>query len=119
MILALLVSACTTAVMTASFKTPEETFRTWKNAAERLDLETLVSCYAAATQPDLRREISANSSEGLKAMQRETQDTQFRIEKVVYEDHRAYLRVIRKRGAAEEVEIVNMIKEGMNWRLVP
>jgi hypothetical protein len=117
--LLIVLSACTQAPISMSFQTPEDTFKTWRQAAERLDLETLVTCYSQPMQSSFRKEISANSAEGLKAMQRETQETEFKIEKIVYEDKKAYLRVVRHRGTAAEIEILNMIKEGTDWKLIP
>jgi hypothetical protein len=102
-----------------SFATPEETFATWRQSVERLDLETLMACYASGAQPVVRKEISTTSKEGIKAMQTETKDTTFEIQKIVFEDNRAYLRVERKKAGTSEIEVVNMIKETDGWKLLP
>lgn len=110
---------CVKAPIVKSFQTPEQTFETWREAARRLDLETLLACYASGAQSQMRKEISSNSEEGLKSMQKEAEDTDFKVEKIVFEDKRAYLRVSRKRAKAEDIEVINMVKEGPDWKIIP
>ncbi len=112
-------AACTPAVITRSYKTPEETFETWRQAAERLDFETLIACYAASARPGVRKDIAATSEEGLRAMRDETRKTKFKIEKIVYEKDKAYLRTSRRIPGGDDIEVLVMIKEGQDWRLVP
>jgi len=102
-----------------SFGSPEETFASWKSSVERLDTDALISCYAQASRDGMRDEIRSTSQDGLKAMQRETKETKFEIEKVVYEGHRAFLRVQRSYKGARDIEVINMILENGGWRLVP
>ncbi len=101
------------------YSTPEETFRTWRQAAENLDLPLLVSCYADTAKAKLRDDLSKTSKEGLAAMQEEAKETKFEIEKIVYERHRAYLRVKRSLDGSDEIEVVTMVKEGPNWKIIP
>ncbi|MDB5036890.1 MAG: hypothetical protein JWQ35_418 [Bacteriovoracaceae bacterium] len=111
--------ACTPARILKSFKTPEETFETWRQAAVRLDFETLIACYASDARPSMRKDIEQTSTEGIQEMQREAKNTQFKIEKVVYQKDRAFLRALRKRKNAEDIEVLTMIKEGQEWKLLP
>ncbi len=84
-----------------------------------LNLENIVRSYSKDSQAGLRQEINETSPEGLKAMQKETAETQFEIQKVVFETNRAYLRVQRTRDKEVEIEIVNMVREGSDWKLLP
>lgn len=102
-----------------SFRTPEETFATWRSAVETLDYELLLQCYATPSVSALRSEIQATSQDGLKAMRDESRRTDYKIEKVVYEDKRAFVRVKRQLEKSEEIEILTMIQEGGNWKLLP
>jgi hypothetical protein len=88
-------------------------------AAESLQYEILISSYTSSSQEEIRRDISAKTEEGLKAMQKEAKDTDFSVEKIVYEDRMAYVRVRRKRGRATDIEVLRMIKEGDHWKLLP
>ncbi|MBN8555537.1 MAG: hypothetical protein J0L93_08845 [Deltaproteobacteria bacterium] len=110
---------CAAAPIFKSYQTPEDTFKTWRQAVERLDLQAVTECYAVGAQPGLRKEIVTTSKEGLEAMQRETRDTTFEIQKIIFEDRRAYLRVERKRKGTTEIEVVNMVKESNGWKLLP
>ena len=101
------------------YTSPEETFESWRQAAIQLDLEALVNSYAKDAQPGLRQEINSSTSEALKAMQRETRETEFAIEKIVYENNRAYLRVKRKINKSVEIEVLTMTKEESGWKLLP
>lgn len=102
-----------------SFGSPEETFETWREAVERLDLETIVLCYADSAKQAMRQDIRNTTKDGLKAMQEETRDTQFSIEKIVYEGPKAFLRVKRVLKGNEEIEVVNMTLENGAWKLIP
>jgi hypothetical protein len=113
------VSSCAPKKIVVSFKTPEETFQTWRAAAERLDYTTLLQCYAAEAVSEIRKEIETTSGEGLRSMQQETRKTDFKLEKVVYENDRAYVRVTRRIRDAEEIEILTMVQEGKDWKLIP
>lgn len=101
------------------YSTPEQTFETWRQAAVRLDLPTLLTCYASSQKSSIENELQALSEEGLKAMQKEADRTDFRIEKIIYEKDKAYLRTSRKIGKAEDIEVLVMIKEGLDWKLLP
>src|SRR5665213_3538853 len=94
--LCLFLISCTPAVIMNSFHSPEETFETWRESAERLGFETLISCYAIEARPNVRKDIEQTSEEGLKAMRDETRRTKFTIEKVVYDKDRAFLRTSRR-----------------------
>ena len=115
------IGACVTKMppMVKSFKTPEETFETWRQAAERLDLETLVACYASNAKAGVRKDIEKTSQEGLHSMQEETRKTKFKIEKIVYEKDRAYLRAQRSLKGDSDIEVLTMVKEGEEWKLLP
>lgn len=115
----LMLVGCAAKPPVISYATPEDTFKTWHAAVGRLDLVTVVASYAESAQPKLRKEIAATSLEGLKAMQMETKNTDFEIEKVVYEENHAFLRVLRKIRDESEVEVINMIKEPGGWKLLP
>lgn len=67
----------------------------------------------------MRREIEQTSEEGLRSMRDETRKTKFEIQKIVYEKDRAYLRTIRKLRNQEDLEVVVMLKEGREWKLLP
>jgi len=103
----------------ANYSDPYKTFETWRQAAEALEFEILIESYASSSQDKLRKEIASTSLEGIKEMQREARKTKFKVEKVVYEDNRAYVRILRKRGRSNEIEIIRMIKEGPDWKLLP
>lgn len=102
-----------------SYDTPEDTFLTWKAAARNMDMKALLDSYARSARPSLEQELARSSEEALKAMQKETRSTKFVIEKVVYEDSIAYLRVVRQKKSSREVEVLTMVKEGANWKLLP
>lgn len=112
-------TGCSLKSKAPAYGTPEETFKTWQNAAETLNLEVLLSCYVLDAQAELRKEFSESSSAQLKAMQAETRDTRFRVEKVLFDGPRAFLRVRRSRGSDVDVEVVNMVLERGAWKLLP
>jgi len=105
--------------MPPNYSTPGNTFETWRQAVEDLNFEVLISTYTNASQDNLRKEIARTSFEGLKAMQKETRRTRFAVEKIVYEDDHAFVRVSRRRGRRNEIEILRMIKEDGRWKLLP
>ena len=115
----MLISACAHPKFVPSYATPQDTFRTWKHAAARLDYNLLVSTYVHSAKDKLLNELSNETDQGLRAMQIEARDTNFSVEKVVYENRVAYLRVLRKRGRRAEIEVVRMIKERGSWKLLP
>ena len=115
----LVMLACAAKPIRISFRTPEETFHTWEQAAARLNLPLLISCYARDSRDEMRRDISGTSPQELRAMQKETRETQFKVEKVVYENNQAYVRVLRRRDKQEEIEILTMIRENNGWKIVP
>lgn len=101
------------------FGSPEETFETWREAAQRLELDTLIACYARGHQENMRKQIASSSLNELKSMQDETRNTEFSVDKVVFEGSRAFLRVERKRGKDREIEVLNMVRESDGWKLLP
>lgn len=102
-----------------TFGSPEETFQSWRGSVERLDLEGIISCYADAAKPSIRQEILGTSRDGLEAMRKESEDTIYRVEKIVYEGSKAYVRVKRIRGPHEEIEVISMVLENGTWKLLP
>jgi len=119
LILAVFLTACAAKKPVISFGSPEETFATWREAVERLDTEVLIQCYVESAKPAMRDEIKSSSREGLAAMQRETEQTKFLIEKIVYEGPKAYLRITRSLNGAQDIEVINMILEQGAWKIVP
>lgn len=117
--LGFIVSACAIHQPPKSYSTPENTFRTWKYAAEKMDIQTLLESYANSARPSVEEDLAKSSHEALAQMQKETKKTNFEIQKIVYENDLAYLRILRKKGRVAEVEVVTMIKEGNNWKLLP
>lgn len=115
----LLLGCATKAPAKFSFGSPEETFASWKNAVERLDTEALINCYAESARQGMRDEIKSTSRDGLRSMQKETLETKFEIQKVVYEAQKAFLRVSRSYRGTQEIEVLTMILENGGWRLVP
>lgn len=105
--------------MKPSYSTPQATFNTWKYAASVGDHLLLVETYAESSKDSFRKQLNSTSHEALVAMQEEASDTEFTIQKVVYEDRRAYVRVLRERDGQSDIEIINMIKEGDDWKLIP
>lgn len=103
----------------APYATPEATFNTWKRAARQLNLGVLAETVASGIRERYRRDMARQSSEGLKAMQTEARETDFKIEKVVYVGNHAHLRVLRNYQGNKEIEIINMVKEGKEWKLIP
>lgn len=101
------------------FSSPEKTFETWRYAVSELNFPLLLQCYAVSARPQIELDIKNNSDEGLKAMQREARETKFEIQKIVFEEKRAYLRVERIRNKVSEIEIVNMVKESGLWKIMP
>jgi len=112
-------SGCVASFHVASYDTPEKTFDTWRYAARNLDISTLLSTYAKSARPSIESDLAKSSKEALKSMQDEAKNTDFKIEKIVYEDNLAYLRVLRKVKNQNEVEVLTMIKEGDKWKLLP
>ncbi len=106
-------------VMKRDFSTPEAAFETWKGAATKLDLRLLVESYAQSARPSIEEELARTTQEALQAMRTETQRTQFFVEKVVFEENLAYMRIRRKMRNTESIEVITLIKEGSSWRLLP
>lgn len=114
--------SCAAKKWTPAYGSPEETFRTWKQAIIDENYDVLISCYIEAAQSDMRREIETSSPDGLRSMRDETKRTTFKIEKVVYQENKAFLRVSRTlRGHSDDpdIEVVNMLLEKGAWRLAP
>jgi len=102
-----------------SYETPEKTFRTWKQAASKLDMKSLLESYAVSARPSIEDELARSSKEALMAMQKEAKDTNFTIEKIVYENNMAYIRIRRDRSKMSEIEVLTMVKESGGWKLLP
>jgi len=102
-----------------SFGSPQETFESWRSSVVNLELENIVACYAEPAKSGMRDEIAGLSKDGLEEMSRETNDTEFKIEKIIYEGQRAFMRVKRKRSGEEEVEVLTMVLERGAWKLLP
>jgi hypothetical protein len=118
--ISILVSACAAKQAQAPrFDTPEHTFDTWKRSVIDLDLQTLIRTYIQASQLQMRRQIENESPESLKAMSDETKRTSFRIEKIIFEDKTAFVRVNRRMGQTSDIEVLTMILESDGWKLVP
>jgi hypothetical protein len=115
----MLISGCAHPKFVPSYATPKDTFKTWKHAAARLDYNLLVSTYIDSAKDKLLNELSTETEQGLRAMQVEAEDTSFSVEKVIFEDRVAYLRILRKRGRRSEVEVLRMVKENGGWKLLP
>jgi len=103
----------------AQYSTPQLTFETWVEAARRLDMQLLLSTYAASARPETEQEFNNSSPQQLKQMQDEAHDTQFTVEQVVFEGEKAFLRVKRKLKSREEIEVITMVREGQEWKLLP
>lgn len=114
-----LVGCASKNIVKRDFSTPEAAFETWKGAAKKLDLKLLIDSYALSARPSIESELARTTEEALQSMKKETQKTHFLIEKVVYEDNLAYLRIRRKLQKNESIEVVTMIKEGDSWKLLP
>lgn len=112
-------AACATRPFVVSYETPEKTFESWSYAARELDLNTILESYAASARPSIEDELRKSSQESLQAMQSEAVDTEFKIERIVYEDDIAYLRVRRNRDKLTEIEVITMVKENDQWKLLP
>jgi len=116
-------AACSSHNKIAGFKalysTPQQTFDTWAEAARRLDLPLLLSTYASSARQEAEQELNNSSSEQMKQMQDEAHDTKFSVEQVVFEGEKAFLRVKRKLKNREEIEVVTMVREGQEWKLLP
>lgn len=111
--------SCAARERPVSLDSPKETFETWRRAASRLDLDILLSTYSSASRPMIEDELARSSEDALRAMQREARRTDFEIERILFEDNIAYLRVRRRMGRADEVEVLTMIKEGQDWKIQP
>lgn len=116
---ALGLSGCAARKASVSYETPEKTFATWKRAAEDLDIPLLVDSYARSARPGIEEELKRLNSEALEAMKSETKKTNFKIEKIVYEDNLAYLRIRRQLNKSSEIEVLTMVKEDGRWKLLP
>ncbi len=102
-----------------TYGTPQETFDTWRAAVDRLDLETVIACYADSAKPGIRQEIQTSTKDGLEAMRNESKNTDFKVEKIIYEGSKAYLRVKRSLGPVEEIEVLSMTLENGGCKLLP
>lgn len=112
-------SACAVRETPVSLESPRETFETWRRAASKLDLDVLLSTYSSASRPMIEDELARSSEDALRAMQKEARRTNFSIERILFEDNIAYLRVRRRMGRADEVEVLTMVKEGQDWKIQP
>lgn len=120
LLLFVFLSACASkSVVRKDYSSPEATFNTWTYAARNLDLRVLLESYAQSARPAMEQELGKTTQEALEAMQKEARLTSFDIEKIVYEDNLAYLRVRRKLKKDEGIEILTMVKEGDAWKLLP
>jgi hypothetical protein len=117
--LVLFMGGCASKVPQTSLATPEKTFETWRQAASRLDMEALLSTYSSSSRPMIEDELARSTEDALRSMQKETKKTRFEIERVLFENNIAYLRVRRRVGRADEVEVLTMIKEGEDWKIQP
>lgn len=111
--------ACASKEVAVSYETPQDAFMTWKQAAARMDLETVLDSYVRSVRSQVQKELERTSSEAMRAMQREAKKTRFTIERVVYEDEKAYLRIRREMNGGESIEILTAVKERGEWKLIP
>lgn len=101
------------------FQTPIDTFETWRRAALEMNVPLMLSTYAAAGRQTVEGDILNASKDELSAMQAEAKQTEFKIEKLVYEGDRAFLRVKRIFRGKDEVEILTFVREGQDWKIIP
>jgi hypothetical protein len=103
----------------ARFSTPQETFETWVHSARTADLSLMALTHAPAARSAIEEEFRNYTPEQLEAMGREARKTEFKVEQIVYEGGRAFLRITRKLGKGAETEVITMIREGQEWRILP
>ncbi len=112
-------AAANKSVFVGKFSSPQETFETWKYAAQNLDISLLVSTYASSARSSMEDEFKNAAPQEMKQMQDEAKKTKFSIEKVVYEGDRAFLRVKREYKSRWEDEVLTMVREGQEWKILP
>jgi hypothetical protein len=118
----LALGACTTKKIESivvNFSTPQETFNTWIYAAKNSDISLLVQTHTSGSQSTVEAELRNFTPEQLQTMAAEARKTKFKVEQVVYEADKAFLRIIRILGKQADEEIVTMQREGQEWRIVP
>lgn len=103
----------------ARFSTPQETFETWIHSARTADLSLMALTHAPSARSAIEEEFRNYTPEQLEAMGREARKTEFKVEQIVYEGGRAFLRITRKLGRGVETEVLTMIREGQEWRILP
>ena len=93
--------------------------KTWKNAAAWGSIDEIVRCYSETFQPVMHQNLEAMTEEQITAMAKETRETRFRIQRIVFRGTMAHAKVIRRRGNGQEDDVVNFVKESGAWKLIP
>lgn len=112
-------SGCAQKLYVKNFESPEQTFETWRQAAVRLDLQTLIESYSQSARAKIEQDLASSTENALRQMKREAKETKFSLEKIVYEEDVAYLRVKRERNRMSEIEVLTMVNESGAWKLLP
>jgi sugar-specific transcriptional regulator TrmB len=115
----LLISCALKSPLVVDRSSPEKAFETWKQAILRMDTTVLIDSYVVEAREGIRRELSETTRDGIEAMRLETSRTKFEIEKIVYQQNKAFVRVRRDLAGDSEIELVTMIQEDGQWRLLP
>lgn len=101
------------------FHSPEAAFETWRHAAIEMDLNLLVRSYANSARPVIESDLRRTTQEELEKMSQEARRTKFSIERIVFEENLAYLRVRRELNRMQDIEVLTMVKEDNQWKLLP
>ncbi len=115
----LLISCALKSPLVVDRSSPEKAFETWRLAILHMDTTVLIDSYVVEAREGMRREISETTRDGIEAMRSETARTKFEIEKIVYQQNKAFVRVRRELEGDSEIELVTMIQEDGQWRLLP
>jgi len=118
-ILGLAVACAAKSPLVIDRSTPEKAFETWKNAVIKSEQLALIECYIMEAREGMRRELAETTSNGIEAMRSETARTKFEIEKIVFQQNKAFVRIRRELDGESDVEVLTMVQEEGQWLLQP
>lgn len=101
------------------FASPIKTFLYWKRSAIKGDLEDMASCFMAVSRDDQLAQLKNFSKKQIKKMRKETKKTYFSFTKPLIDGNSAYLSVTRTYKGDTSKSIIQFIKEGSNWKMIP
>lgn len=98
---------------------PQKTFQFWMHSAKNLDIEGMVRCYAAYSQVQKRNELLAIKADELASQKKAFERSTFSISEPLVLGNRATLKIERKIGETEQMEMFEFVLENGEWKIIP